>query len=131
MLNYKIEKVIYDSELDEIVRETYGRPFCFQQQDGCKDRGREYVTVPVPHPYDYPRTSIEEKVNGDEMGVSFEAWLARDPKQPLNTTDGWDREYGLPLFWQRNFYPNIDMVLNDLYAKGLIEAGEYAIDIDW
>lgn len=131
MIKYTIEKVITDRDLDAIVEETYGRPFCYQQQDGCRERRREYVTVPVSHPYDYPRNTIEEKVNGDEMGVSFEAWLARDPKQPLNTTDRWDREHGLPLFWQRNFYPSIDMVLNDLHAKGLIEAGDYTIDIDW
>lgn len=65
------------------------------------------------------------------MGVSFKAWLARDPKQPLNSPDEWDRKNGLSLWWQRNFYPDVQMVANDLYEKGLIEAGEYVIDIDW
>ena len=35
------------------------------------------------------------------------------------------------MFWERNFYPHVEMVMNDLHAKGLVEAGEYVIDIDW
>ena len=44
-----------------------------------------------------------------------------------------DPEYsfGLSLWWQRNFYPDVQMVANDLFEKGLIEAGDYVIDIDW
>ena len=33
--------------------------------------------------------------------------------------------------WERNFYPNIQAVANDLYKKGLLETGDYWIDIDW
>lgn len=118
-------------EFDDLVEKTYKRPYTFQQQDGCKDRGIARIDVPVKHPYDYENTTIPEEVNGNEMGVSFAAWLARDPKQKLDTTDEWDRKNGLELFWDRNFYPNIDMVVNDLHAKGLLEAGEYVIEIDW
>jgi hypothetical protein len=35
------------------------------------------------------------------------------------------------MFWDRNFYPNVQMVANDLHKKGLLEAGEYSIRIDW
>ena len=28
-------------------------------------------------------------------------------------------------------YPNLEMVVNDLYEKGLLEEGTYEIDIDW
>jgi hypothetical protein len=61
--------------------------------------------------------------------VSFAAWLARDPDAPL----GGERAdaFGIRLFWKRNFYPSIGMVLNDLHARGLLEAGEYVIVIDW
>lgn len=122
--------MIDDSDWDNLVTETYGRPYCFQQQDGCKDRGNVYITIPS-QPYDYPNSTIPEKVNGNEMGVSFAAWLARDPKQKLDTEDEWDREHGLDLFWERNFYPDVQMVANDLHAKGLIPEGEYIISIDW
>lgn len=69
-----------------------------------------------------------KKVNGDEMGVSFKAWLERNPSQELpDDKNSWSLE----LFWGRNFYPDVQMVANDLHAKGLIEAGDYVIDIDW
>jgi hypothetical protein len=35
------------------------------------------------------------------------------------------------MFWERNFYPDTYTVANDLYDKGLIEAGDYIINIDW
>lgn len=89
------------------------------------------ITVPTTRPYDYENATVPEEVNGDEMGVSFAAWLARDPKQKLDTKDKWDRDHGLDLFWDRNFYPSIDMVVNDLHARNLLPAGEYQIVIDW
>lgn len=72
--------------------------------------------------------SIPEVVNGYEMGVKFEVWLARDPNQPI-TNQKYDWE--LELFWERNFYPDIHTLANDLHSKGLIEAGDYLINIDW
>lgn len=62
------------------------------------------------------------------MGVSFKAWLERDPKQKLPNRED---EFCIYLWWARNFYPHLDMVVQDLYTKGLIEPGEYAIEIDW
>ena len=64
------------------------------------------------------------------MGVSFKAWLERDPTQKLNDPNC-NYDYGLVLWWDRNFYPHISMIINDLYTKGLLEAGEYQINIDW
>ena len=120
-------KHIDSHDLDKCVRETYGRPYCFQQQDGCMERGTVHVTIP-DEPYDYETAEIPEVINGEEMGVSFAAWLARDPKAPVGErTD----DFGIGLFWERNFYPHLSMVLNDLHARGLIEAGEYMIVIDW
>jgi len=122
--------VIDCSEWDELVEKTYGRTYCFQQQECCQERGVRYLTIP-DYAEDYEADSIPEVVNGDIMGVSFKAWLERDPLQKLNTEDEWDREHGLKLFWERNFYPELQMVANDLHSKGLIDAGEYMINIDW
>jgi len=130
MIKTRKATVIDVGDWDNLVEETYGRPYSFQQQDDCKERQRVSLTVPDT-PYDYENDTVPEVVNGSEMGVSFSAWLARDPKQKLNTSDEWDREHGLEMFWHRNFYPDVSMVANDLHAKGLIEAGEYEIDIDW
>lgn len=128
----KIEtrKVIESSSWDAFVRETYGRPYCFQQQDGCKQRGCFYITVPNEEANDFENDTVTEEVNHEAQGVSFTAWLARDPKQKLSNPDD-QEDYCLDLWWKRNFYPDVNIVANDLHAKGLLEAGKYTIDIDW
>lgn len=124
----RVEQVIDVSDFDALVEKTYGRPYSFQQQDGCKERQRVQLTVPYYEEEYYTNDTVPEIINGDEMGVSFAAWLARDPKE-------WKGEAGeqryLDLFWGRNFYPDVQMVANDLHEKGLIPEGEYVIDIDW
>ena len=127
-MKYSNKRIIDMMDFNDLVKATYGRPYHIQQQDGCKSRGMEYFSVPVKYPEDYENDTIPEIVNHSEMGVSFKAWLERDPKQKLL-----DREdsFGIDLWWQRNFYPHLDMVVQDLHSKGLIESGYYAIDIDW
>lgn len=129
----RTELVIDVSDWDQLVTETYGRPYNFQQQDGCKGRGREHITIGYDpeYVYDFERTTVPEIVNHDEMGVSFEAWLARDPEQKLNSPDDWDRDHGLELWWHRNFYPTAESIGHDLLKRSLIEEGDYTIDIDW
>lgn len=131
MLNIQLKNAIELQDWNSFVSEYYGKIYNFQQQDGCKDRGIFEFSVPYKYPEDFENDTIPEVVNGDGMGVSFKAWLERDVKQPLNSKDQWDRVYGLDLFWERNFYPNISMIVNDLHEKGLLPAGEYLINIDW
>lgn len=114
-------------EWDKLVQETYQRPYGFQQQDGCKSRGTFTFEVPE-EAEDYENDTVPEEVNGDEMGVSFKAWLERDPKKKLK---GDASSSSLSLWWERNFYPDIQMIANDLHEKGLLEKGSYTIDIDW
>jgi len=125
----KTKQVIEVSEWDALVEKTYGRPYLFQQQDGCKNRGTFPIRVPE-EAEDYERESVPEEVNHETMGVSFAAWLARDPKQKLSDPDA-QEDYCLRLWWERNFYPNVQMVANDLHAKGLLAAGTHTILIDW
>lgn len=120
--------MIDSGELDELISKTYGRPFCFQQQDGCKGRGTHQITVPTEYPYDFEAETIPEVINGDEEGVSFAAWLKRSPLEWSGKESGGNC---LDLFWERNFYPSLDMVVNDLHSKGLLPAGEYTVNIDW
>jgi hypothetical protein len=116
------------SDWDDLVEKTYERPYSFQQQDGCKDRGIFEMSVP-DNADDIENDTIPDEVNGEEMGVSFAAWLARDP----NEWNGEEKKqpWTLELFWERNFYPDVQMIANDLHEKGLLEAGEYVINIDW
>lgn len=128
MVKYKTEKVIEVGDWDDLVIETYGKPYNFQQQNGCQSRGTFYLTVSADEWVDQGKDTILEEINGDEMGVKFSAWLARDPKQPVGKeTEQWK----IDLFWERNFYPDIEIIANDLCKRGLIEAGDYIINIDW
>ena len=120
-------RLVESSEWDRVVRDTYGRPYCLQQQDGCKERGIVSVTVPGPQD-DFSNDTVPEELNHPDMGVSFKAWLERDPQKQLqNRNDG----YSANMWWERNFYPRLQMVANDLCARGVLEAGEYVINIDW
>jgi len=112
-------------EWNKLVREVYGKPYDFQQQDGCKAKGVVWEECPSEG-YDYEKSEIPLKVNGDEMGVSFKTWL-ETPADIKWFEDAWDDE----LFWERNFYPSIDMIINDLHEKGFIPEGDFGIEIDW
>lgn len=126
-MKIKTKKLISVQDWDDLVIKTYGRPYSFQQQDGCKDRGVEYITIPDVAE-DYENNSVPEVVNSPEMGVSFKAWLERDPKQKL---DGQRSDFQLELWWDRKFYPHVQMIANDLHERGLLKSGEYLIEIDW
>lgn len=125
------KKVIEVQDWDNLVFKTYGKPYSFQQQYGCQERGNFYLSVPEEYTEDDEmHDSIPEKVNGDKRGVKFNVWLERDPKKPLKGKEGKDN-WLIELFWERNFYPDIQTVANDLYEKGLLKKGEYTINIDW
>lgn len=132
MLYIQTKNFIEEDDWSNFVSEHYGKIYNFQQQEGCKDRGIFEFSVPHKYPADFENDTIPEVVNGDEMGVSFKAWLERDIKQPLNSDNGGLNEGNkIRLFWKRNFYPHISMIINDLHEKGLLPAGKYVINIDW
>ena len=83
-LQIKSVNVISVQDFDRLVITTYGRPYSFQQQDGCKERQRVSIEIPSLT-YDDERDIIPEVVNGPEMGVSFQAWLDRDPEKILES----------------------------------------------
>lgn len=123
-------KQIEVSDWDEFVIKTYNKPYNFQQQDGCQSRGIVGISVPSEYIDDFENTEIPFEVNGEEMGVSFDTWLNTNPedtKKHFDSENTWEND----MFWERNFYPSIGMIINDLYKKGLIEKGEYQINIDW
>lgn len=127
-MKIKNVKLISLSDWDKLVSTTYKRPYNLQQQNGCQEKGTFELTIPSDFTEDdYMNDEIQEEINGEIMGVKFEKWLERDPKAPV---DG-RTDYGIELWWHRNFYPDVYTVANDLYKKGLLDAGEYVIKIDW
>lgn len=129
MIKFDTRKVIQVQDWDELVRGVYGKVYSFQQQDGCKDRGVYDFEIPQMFGEDdYQNDSVPEVVNGEEMGVSFKSWLEREPTQPIpNQTYDWQ----LNMFWERNFYPDVSMIIEDLHKRGILEEGKYTINIDW
>ena len=129
MIKIQNKQIIALSDWDELVEKTYGKPYSFQQQNDCMERQTYDITIPSAAD-DFENDTIPDEVNGEEMGVSFAAWLARDVKQWNGALED-KRDWSIELFWQRNFYPDIQMIANNLHAKGLIPAGKYGIEIDW
>ena len=133
-LKIRTEQIIDLCDWDKLVKDTYKKPYSFQQQNGCRGRGMFSLCVPdeaedtsvvvIPEVLEV----IPEVLTGDEMGVSFSAWLKRDPKTPVK---GERESWYIETFWERHFYPDIQIIANDLYNKGLLDAGSYLIDIDW
>lgn len=123
--NIKNEKIrlIKDKEFDKIVRETYNKPFCFQQQCGENARERGIYKFEVPNKNGDEENNelpLELDENDDyPMGVRFETWIKTDRKK-------YDIE-----FWEQKFYPALSYLVNDLYKKGKIKKGKYAIEVNW
>lgn len=137
MLKYKTERVVEVRDWDRLVEQTYKKPYSFQQQDGCQSRGVVHITIPSEEAYDDEMNDeIPFKINGDEMGVKFQVWLnttVEEVNAKFEEVNGKPESYTgqNSLFWERNFYPELQTVANDLHDKGLIEAGNYTINIDW
>ena len=121
-------RMIDVDDWDQLVEDTYGKPYNFQQQDGCQLRGVFWFNVPEDNKDEFVKDSIPVVVNGKDRGVKFEVWLDTEPDA---FNDDFRYDWEVRLFWDRNFYPDIRMIINDLYEKGILEEGEYAIDIDW
>jgi len=152
MIKVKNVKMIDVGDWDALVYETYGKPYSFQQQDGCQSRGVVRITIPYDsNDEKYMNDKVPEVINHEsKMGVKFDVWLNRSPEEPLNPSkkelsdcnyywgeseadeDEWNKDKSnINMFFERNFYPNLQSVANDLHKKGLIEAGDYSINIDW
>jgi hypothetical protein len=130
MLKFKTKKVIDCFDWDDLVEKTYKKPYSFQQQDGCKSRGVVDITIPEQGDYDFQNDTLSFKINGNEMGISFKTWLETS-EEDINKDNPESYKGQNRLFWERNFYPSLQVIANDLYKKGLIEKGEYVINIDW
>lgn len=130
MIKTTKRNVIAVQDWDNLVKETYNKPYKFQQQYGCQSRGTFTIEIPSPDDEEEMNDEIPFKINGSEMGVKFNVWLNTPEEEVLEKLSQEDKRF-IDLFYQRNFYPDIQTVANDLHKKGLIEAGEYDIKIDW
>jgi hypothetical protein len=66
-IRIQTKQVIDVQDWDQLVIETYGKPYSFQQQDGCHSRGNVNITIPDSCD-DFENVTVPEEINGDEMG---------------------------------------------------------------
>lgn len=111
--------VIHELEFSELVREVYGRPYQFQQQEFMGQKTYYEFSVPA-HPL------------GDHYkAVPFQEWLEATPPGPAEPGKFDSELFTEGLRWEREFYPEMEEIVNDLHQKGLIDPGEYALHIWW
>ena len=122
-LKYKTVKIIESRDWDKLIQKTYGKPYCFQQQECYRRPGLTYFNVPCLAE-DYENHTVTEK----EYGVSFSAWLAR-PYTPYSLSTNMDLNILNEIIWHRHFYPDFLVLANDLLSKQLICPGEYGLRI--
>ncbi len=125
----RTETVIEVSEWDALVTKTYGRPYDYQQQEGGRERGEIRFKVPDVAAEKYTHKSISEMADPRVRGVVFAQWLARDLNQQFQDKNR--NEYALLRWWDEVFYPDLQTLANDMHTKGVLETGDYCIDVDW
>ena len=113
----KTVTLISERDFSELVSKTYHRPYRLQQQGDMM--GQDTI-----HEFSLPLEYEFEDEWWDADGPSLLEWC---------TTPIGEFEYNwqADLHWERNFYPDFDEVITDLYARGLIPAGDYAIHASW
>jgi hypothetical protein len=120
-MRIKSVKLIDETEFSQLVREAYGRPYRLQQQDHCMGQNEiELITIP------------DEGIDIDDP-QRFEEW--RDAEAPESRGVDqfgdmrWDWE--VELHWEREFYPPLQELVNDMYERSLLPQGDYAIRAYW
>lgn len=102
--------LLWEERFSALVAEVYGRPYRFQQQGDMRGQDTIYRFMLPEQP-------------GDAETPEFDAWLAASPPD----VSDWKET----MRWEREFYPDIDDVVNDLHQRGLLDAGDYAIHVWW
>lgn len=125
MLKTKTVQRISTIDWDMIIIETYGKPYQYHHQFGVEEGEAADIIVPFGEwTWDFENAEIPFVVNCEKFGVCFKTWLNTKPEE---TTKYFRNDFYNELFWTRHFYPDLSMIVNDLHARGLLEAGEYII----
>ncbi len=114
--------LIWESDFSKMVSEVYGRPYRFQQQGDMK--GQDSIEKFEVSDFD-DETDPDEYFRGAYSLPSLADWLAAEPPTKENYS------HAEELRWDREFYPPFEEVVHDLYKRGLIDKGNYALHIWW
>ena len=108
----KVTKVnlIWESEFSQLVEDTYGRPYKLQQQGD------------MLHQESMVRLSVPGEVFDHWQATTLEEWVAAEYPSP---------KFDYDFQWEREFYPQLEEVANDLHERGLLDEGEYVLHVWW
>lgn len=122
MLRYNTVKFVDNSDFDQLVNDTYKKPYRIQQTEGCMERQcfSFEANKNLNFAEDLPK-SVDYDYIGE--GVDFQTWLNTPYLETGNYRD--------KLYWERSFHPFFNDLVLDLCKKGLIEEGTYTMKIDW
>lgn len=123
-LKTSTRQIIDIRDFDNLVEETYGRPYSLQQQNFM---GQEtYYDFEVPESWD------GWDFDGFEgYPVPFKEWCEADPEIDPKTGRPWSPSYEKRLHWEREFYPDFEELMHDLNLRGELDPGKYSIHVWW
>lgn len=120
-LKFKQINQIDSGDFDKFIRSFYKKPYCIQQQNGCMSRGAIEFSIPLIND-DSILFNVELFDYLDDL-PSLQEWLLKDPSEKVEGITFLD------IYWERDFYPKLSEILNDLYEKQKIVEGDYQIVI--
>lgn len=123
-LKSKAVRIVQHYDWDEFVEEVYGKIYSFKAQPDKLFTKMQHITVPLEEVEEYKNTEITFEPFPLRFGVRFETWKNTTPEETLKH---FEFDYDNDNFWAHGFFPHTQMIANDLYANGLLEAGEYVI----
>lgn len=126
-LEYQNLRVIENYKWSEFISSVYNLPYNYQQQNECQNTNFEFNIPNDLEEEDLGSDSIPYEVNGKDECVKFDVWVNSKLE---DISKNFEYESDAVIFYNRNFYPSIFQILNDLYNRGLIEEGDYLIRID-
>lgn len=119
-LNFDTVRLIWENDFSALVSQVYGRPYRFQQQgDMMHQESIHRFTVPTTPDGGWTLPSIEEWKNAPVE--------IHGPQDPKNLS----LEFFRDLYWEREYYPPFDELVEDLHKLGILEPGDYALHIWW
>lgn len=103
MLKYKTVKLVWESDLQDLIEQVYGkRTDWAAEQEMGQNETRDFTV---------PSTDWL-----DEDGLTIEQWLRGESAELYGYTV---RE------------PDMQVILNDLHSIGQVEAGDYVVEVWW
>jgi hypothetical protein len=116
MIPVTIVKQVWYGDLEKLIFDTYGRRYSIPPKMGEFSNGSvHYLSIP----------DREWDWDGPNRPVRLADWAAE--KRPNKEFSGWDAVWN----YDNAEGPAFGEIIDDLFAKGLLDEGEYQLHIWW